>query len=434
MQAAYLWTAPPSVMDMASKETIRVHNFGRKASGALAGQGSRLAVQAGLFVVLARGLGLESFGVYSLAAAAAALLSPFAGLGMTSVMVRNVSRNSATAPLEWTRALLVTTVGGMVVALGATAVLSGVLNGVPAFTIMLLLCADLLGSRVVESVGFLNQARTHSVRLVVGLPVALNAIRLGAAFTMALASGWSISLSEWAVANAALSIALAGLFAVAETRSSGFDWQGARLSRGHITLGLSYALGLTTQTGGPELAKLILGQSSSATSVGVFAAGSKILDMSAAPLKALASVLYPHYFREGSGGLRSAIRLSRSVAVPVVLYGAIGSVALYIGAPLAPLLLGADYSQAVAIIQILAPALFVRSLTFLAADALTGSDHHMGRTTVQVCSTAANAAFCLILVPDQQEAGAAIATLASEAILAVMLWVLIAYTLRRDPV
>src|ERR1700739_2713012 len=59
------------------------------------GQGLRLAIQAGYFIIIARCLGVEEYGAFAAVVAMVAIISPFVGLGSGNLIVVNVARDRA---------------------------------------------------------------------------------------------------------------------------------------------------------------------------------------------------------------------------------------------------------------------------------------------------------------------------------------------------
>ena len=59
----------------------------------LLAQGIRLFLQAFYFVIIARTLGVEQYGAFVFATSLVAILSPFSGLGVGNILIKNVSKN-----------------------------------------------------------------------------------------------------------------------------------------------------------------------------------------------------------------------------------------------------------------------------------------------------------------------------------------------------
>src|SRR5580704_11010138 len=59
------------------------------------GQGLRLIIQAGYFIIIARSLGVQQYGAFAAVTALVAIFSPFIGLGSGNLIVQNVARDRA---------------------------------------------------------------------------------------------------------------------------------------------------------------------------------------------------------------------------------------------------------------------------------------------------------------------------------------------------
>src|SRR6202046_506883 len=89
----------------------------RNAGWMFLGQGVNFAVQACYFVLLARLLGANQYGVFVGAAAGVSLLSQYSTLGSGLVLVRQVSRHNSEFPQYWGNVLITTLSIGLLVIL-----------------------------------------------------------------------------------------------------------------------------------------------------------------------------------------------------------------------------------------------------------------------------------------------------------------------------
>lgn len=397
----------------------------------LAGQVSKLSIQAVYFVVLARMLGATDYGAFAAAVALAALFSPFSSLGTNTLMIKNVARDSLTAPSEWKRALLYTVMGGILCAV-ILAVLTPQIapEGVSSLAIFQLALADLVGLRLVDLVGSVWQSLGRH-RALATLPSLTNLFRLIAALFMWLVLGES-SLETWATVFLVATLPVGVWVAVHTTIKLGYFKGGAKFGIKEAKEGLLYSTALASQNIYNDIDKAMLGRMISASSAGVYSAAYRIIDMAYAPIRSVSAAAYPLYFQEGEGGLRSALRLTRKISPMVLGYAVVGSIGVALVAPLAPVILGDDYSEAVDFIRIMTWLIVLRALTFLAADPLTGSGHQRYRTVVQVSVAGLNVLLNLYLIPQFGILGAVISTLACEAILGILLWGYIAAHLKQN--
>ena len=97
-------------------------------------------------------------------------------------------------------------------------------------------------------------------------------------------------------------------------------------------------------------------------------------------MRAALAAAYPRFFQAGAEGLRSALAVSRSIALPGIGYAVVVAGVLLIGAPVIPLVLGADFAPSVGAVQLLAALPVLRWIHYLAADSLTGAGRQGART------------------------------------------------------
>jgi PST family polysaccharide transporter len=98
-----------------------------------------------------------------------------------------------------------------------------------------------------------------------------------------------------------------------------------------------------------------------------------------------------------------------------------------------PWLLGAEYRQAGEILTILAALPFLHAAYNIGADALTACGLQAARSLAQGAAAASMLALCLVLTPRYGASGAAIANVASHAMLATLVWGLLAWHRRSAP-
>ncbi|MFF2843311.1 oligosaccharide flippase family protein [Paenarthrobacter sp. NPDC057981] len=404
--------------------------FRRSIAGLLAGQLSRLALQAAYFVILARMLGASGYGAFASALALAALVTPFTSLGTNTLMLKNVARNNASASEEWKRALAYSVGGGLILALALT-VISGIIAPPELSRIALfqIAGAELVGMRLIELTGSLWQGMGKSKPLVI-LPSLVNLVRLVAAGTAFFLLG-ETSLELWATLYMLATVPLGIAVAARTTIKLGYSKGNLRLQPSEMKEGLLYSVALSSQNVYNDIDKAMLARLSSVNAAGLYSAAFRIVDMAYAPIRAVAAAAYPHFFKEGEGGLQAALRLTRKISPIVALIGVASTAGVALLAPLGPLVLGSNFGESVEIIRLLAPLIILRAATFLAADTLTGSGRQGLRTFAQITIAAVNVIINFALIPSLGIMGAVISTLICELLLASCLWSIIGITVFR---
>ncbi|HZR02468.1 MAG TPA: hypothetical protein VFA81_04755, partial [Burkholderiales bacterium] len=112
----------------------------------------RVLVQGLLFILVARGLGVDGYGLFISAVAIVAPFTSFAGLGAAAILMRETSRSGAAFPLEFGRGILV--IAGSALPLAAFATLAGkwIAAEIPAAIISCVAVGDLMCAPLVDLV------------------------------------------------------------------------------------------------------------------------------------------------------------------------------------------------------------------------------------------------------------------------------------------
>ena len=121
------------------------------------------------------------------------------------------------------------------------------------------------------------------------------------------------------------------------------------------------------------------------------------------------------------------MRHSRRLLVRIIPYSLFASVALLLGAPLVPHILGHQYADITEALRWLALLPVLKTLHYFIADALTGAGHQGTRTLIQIGVAAFNVLINLWLIPAYGWRGAAWSSIASDGLLALTLMVVVTY-------
>jgi len=304
----------------------------------------RAAAQVALVVLLARMLGAQSYGQVVAVVATASFLAPFAGLGLSHMLLRNAARDPvhkgtyfAIAQRWWWRTLLPCAVLAMVLAMVLLP------EGLPLAAVCAATVVEIAAASATELWARYRQAeqRIH----------AYGAINAGLSLVRALALG----LLFWFVADAS---AAAVLWVYAASGLSYLLLMGAmpRMAPepGSAKEGMGSASGLPFSLSGfamrlqGEFNKPVLAQVGFDLASG-YNVAQRALDMASLPLAALQEALWPRLYAQA----HPVRQLCRSGLALVVLALGLGAV-IWLTAPLLPRALGPDFSQAVNVLRWLA--------------------------------------------------------------------------------
>jgi O-antigen/teichoic acid export membrane protein len=190
-----------------------------------------------------------------------------------------------------------------------------------------------------------------------------------------------------------------------------------------LKLGFSFAIGISAQTIYNDIDKSMLAKLSTLESAGIYGAAYHILNVSFTPILSLAMASFRNFFQQGVSGIKSSFELCKKLLPMSVGYSLIAIVGLAIFAPLVPLILGSEYRDSATALMLLSPTIFFRTMHIFAADTLTGADLQKVRSGSQVLVAMINGLLNFRLIPLYSWRGAIWATLISECLLMIILWI-----------
>jgi O-antigen/teichoic acid export membrane protein len=403
----------------------------RNTGSMMINQAGRVVLQGLFFVLVARGLGVRQFGAFSGTVALIAVVAPFASLGALNLLIKNVTLEPARTAVQYSTAVLFTTVSG----LALTSVLCGLANWLAPRSAGLvvvgcLAVADLLGARLVDLAGAVYAAHERMLRTTLFL-LMLTCLRLlGLVVLVALPAPLTLSRVAWMQVGTSVAVAVA--LTVITTLDVGAARPAVKQYAADWREGLLFSVGLSAQTVYNDVDKAMLARVGTLEATAIYTAAYRIVDMAFTPVKAVLSASYSRFFRHGAEGLERTLRFTRRIAAPSVAYSLTVSVVLFAAADIVPQVLGTAYASSVGALRGLALLPLLKALHYLAADTLTGAGHQGVRTGWQVTVAVANVALNLILIPAFSYRGAVAASLISDGVLALVLWLALRRSLLRE--
>jgi O-antigen/teichoic acid export membrane protein len=385
------------------------------------GQVLRVVGQAIYFVLIARSLGSSEFGAYAGALAMVAVLAPFSSLGSGNILIKNVARNPAMFPQYWGRALATTLGSGAILLAIVAAVASSWLPATtPRGMIVAIGAADLMFVRMIEIGAQAYQAHQKMARTAL-LQVLISPLRLiAAAILLAVVAhpdglAWALGYLASTVIGAAVAVSLVNR----ELGRPVFD-RGLMLPE--LPEGALFAVTLSAQSSTNDVDKTMLARLGTLEATGVYAAAYKLVDVAFLPVTSLLVATYARFFQHGARGVQATGQYARRLLSAGAVYGVLAAAGLYLLAPLVPGVLGEEYRQSVTAIRWLAVLPLLKSIHYFGADALTGAGHQGVRTLILVAIAGINVLLNLWLIPLYSWRGAAVATIASDGLMAVAIW------------
>ena len=396
----------------------------RGTSWMTAALGGRVALQALMFLLVARALGAGEFGQFAAALAVTTIVLPFAAIGMGNVLVMRVARDPAVLGHYWRAGLLTLALTAPLLTVLVLLVGSLLLPGVPASVFLGVCVSELLFVRIVDLSAQAFQASDRMASMAALIFGAALARTLAALLlTISILSPSATSWAAWYTAAAFLS-AVISVIAVRQSLRPG----GALThpSSADLREGAYFALGLSASGVFTDADKALVARIDSFEAAGAYTAGYRVVSFSFVPVLAMLHTTYAGFFRAGSHGVRSSWHFARSLLPKAVGYSLVVAVGLVLIAPAIPRILGSDYEPAVETIRILAVLPLLQTLSYIAGDALMGAGHQRLRALLLWVGAAVSVVGALVLIPPFGATGAALATLLASGLLVVAMWLAIA--------
>jgi O-antigen/teichoic acid export membrane protein len=150
------------------------------------------------------------------------------------------------------------------------------------------------------------------------------------------------------------------------------------------------------------------------------------------PVSSVLSAAYPGYFRHGKEDVRGTFKYAKRLLPRPIGFSVLAFVGLLVGAPMIPKILGEEYLRTVEALRWLAILPLLKTVHYFLADALSGAGHQGLRTSLQIVVAVFNVLVNLWIIPAYSWRGAAWSSLASDGLLAMLMWVAITTLQRRQ--
>jgi O-antigen/teichoic acid export membrane protein len=191
---------------------------------------------------------------------------------------------------------------------------------------------------------------------------------------------------------------------------------------GEFIEGFYFSAGLSAQTIYNDIDKTMLARMATLDAVGIYGAAYRLIEVAFIPVKSLLNAAYPGFFRAGQDGVRGTLTYMRRMLPKSVCYSLLAFFCLLLGAPVVPHVLGPQYARSVEALRWLAPLPLLKTIHYFMADTLSCAGHQGPRALIQVMVAGFNVLVNLWIIPAYSWRGAAWSSLASDALLAVSMY------------
>lgn len=390
-----------------------------------------IVMQTAYFIIIARLLGKENYGSFVAITAVANLVFPFVPLGSEHLLVKNVSTNRATFSTNWGNSLVLSIVNGTFLTL-LLFLLSSVLfpGNIPWVAILLILVADLICLALLD-LGSKSLLASNMVNKTAQLEVLGTCSKLLAALSLVVFFP-NPSVNTWSYLYCTSSVVMTVITILLITKMLGLPRPILSELRSNLVQGFYFSISTSANNINANLDKSMLSKISGVGATGIYASAYRFIDVANSPLLALFGATYTRFFQHGASGVRGSFNFGKRL-LPILTFYAIATViGFWLIAPFIPVILGEDYRDAIGALLWLSPLPAIAAFQYLAADTLTGSGHQKSRSIVQVGSALVNVVLNIILIPLFSWKGAAIATIISDSVRLVCLWLIVFILYRRE--
>ncbi|NEO69551.1 oligosaccharide flippase family protein [Moorena sp. SIO3H5] len=391
----------------------------------------KMIVQAAYFVMIARTLGAQQYGLFASLTALAAIISPFATWGSGDVLIKNVSRNRALFKEYWGNALLMIFTSSLVlivlVMLIAPAILPEETSPLLIFFVFL---SDLLFLKILSTAGqaFIAVSKLKHTAQIHFLLSLKNLVA-----TLCFVSFFQTSdIVVWGALYMASTAITAGIGFLMVHRMLGTPKLAISKIKPEMLQGFYFSVNLCAETVNNNVDKTMLARLSTLQSTGIYAAAYRLIDVAFVPVQSLLAASYAKFFQHGAAGIRGSLNLAKRLSPIAGMYGIAAGIGLFISAPMVPYIIGEDYSEVVNALRWLAPIPFFKAMQFFAADTLTGAGFQGLRSSIQVTAALLNFSLNLWLIPLYSWKGAAWSSLTSDSLRMLSLWLLVFVLYRQE--
>ena len=390
-----------------------------------------IVVQAAYFIVVARLLGTENYGSFIVITAIASIVFPFVPLGSEHILVKNVSTDRASFSTYWGNALVILTCNGILCTV-ALLLLSPLIfpSNVGQVTILLILLSDLLGLALLD-LGLKALLSANMVDKLAQLGVLSTCSKLLAALSLAVFFERP-DVAAWGYLYFASSLIMAIVTVVLVNRMVGAPRPVWLELKSNISQGLDFSIGTSANNINANLDKSMLGKLSNVAAAGIYASAYRFIDVGIVPLLALFGATYTRFFKHGASGIKGTLSFAKRLLPMLILYAIATLAGYWLLAPYIPIILGEEYRDAIGALLWLSPIPAIATLQYLAADTLTGAGNQKARSRVQVAAAIVNILLNIWLIPRFSWKGAAWATLTSDSLRLVCLWLIVFWLYRQE--
>ncbi len=394
----------------------------RNAAWMFGGQCLSVGFQTGYFVLLARLLGPREYGIYMGVVAASAILSQYTALGSGFIFLKHVSGDRSAFARYWGNTLLATAVAGVPLVLILGVCSSWMLPKAGIVLVLVVGLGDSLLAQLTSCVSQVFQA-VQEMQFTAGLLFLSNLLRFLLILGIVLISGHASSL-QWAMWALVVSGVVAAVAVVAvSVRLGRPDFPGVRFLFSHTGEGLVFAATSSSVNAYNDLDKVLLSHYGMESANGIYSVAYRIVNLATIPITSIYMAAVPAFFAFGESRLGESLALTRKLFSRTAFISCCSAAGMAFLAPVLPRILGEGFAGSVSALRWLSLIPLFRSIQWSAGDVLMGMGRQNLRLYLQSSAVFFNLGLNLYLIQKYSWHGAAWASLATDGLLGVAMWV-----------
>jgi O-antigen/teichoic acid export membrane protein len=406
----------------------------RNTSWLLLGQVISLGAQVLYFIVLARILGSEQYGIYVAATALVGLISQYGTLGAGFVFLRHVCTDYSRAPRFWGNIVLSSVVFGplFVTAIGLIGI--RIFHNGQVWLVPIVAVSDCLCGALTVSVSQVFQT-FERMQMTAIINLAGNILRLLLASYLFITAG-HIDATRWSLAALLASLCVLAISIILAIKSIGPPEISMRNLLPFLWEGFVFSVSTSSVAVYNDIDKTIMGSLGMNRANGAYSLAYKIINIFTLPFIALYSAAVTGFFRAGADGIDATLPMAKRILIPCSLVGAILAALIYFCSPIVTVLVGKDFETTTVVLRWLCFLPLLRNFQWCAGDALVGAGYVNTRVVIQIAVGLFNLIANLYIIPKYSWRGATWSSLATDTLLAVALWSVVlglSYRRRKHP-
>ncbi len=396
----------------------------KEASWLLIAKLFNVFVQAAYFIIIARVLGPENYGSFIGITALASLVFPFVALGTEHVLLQKVAVKPQLFFTYWGNSLFILLVSGAFLSI-VCLLISPIFftDKISLITITLIIMADLIFLGVIDlSIKALMSVylakKTSQLIVFTTCGKFLAALSLAAFFE-------NPSIETWAILYTGTYMTISILAIIIVNRLIGVPKPKFSSLIATIKQGFFFSIGTSANNINANLDKTMLASMAGLQATGIYGSAYRFIEVGKVPIISLFGASYTRFFKYGESGIQNTLKFAKKLLPLLVAYSIICVLGYHIFAPWIPYVLGAEYQDAIAVLLWLSPLPAISAFQLLAADSLTGAGYQRARSIIQIGAAILNISLNIWLIPLYSWKGAAWATLISDTLQMVCLWIVV---------